>query len=208
MSDPASPDLAVGPDGRPRCPWAGPSDDYREYHDREWGRPIRDDAALYERLCLESFQSGLAWITVLRKRDAFREAFEGFDPVAVSTFGPDRVDLLLGNAGIIRHRGKIEAAITNARALVALWGREGRGALATRLARAAGPAGARPSRLADIPASTPGSAALARELRREGFTFLGPTTLYAALQATGFVDDHLAGCLVGPRRASMAPHAG
>ena len=192
-----SPDLVRGDDGVLRCPWAGPSLDYRRYHDTEWGVPIRADRELYERLCLESFQSGLSWLTILRKREAFREAFVGFDPVAVSEFDESDVLRLLADARIVRHRGKIMAAITNARALVALWAAEGEGVLAPRLERAAHPrrpASPRPAVLAQIPAATAGSTALARELRSLGFTFLGPTTVYSAMQATGFVDDHLRGC--------------
>ena len=190
-----SPDLVVGDDGLARCRWATQSADYAAYHDDEWGVPIRDDRALYERLCLDGFQSGLSWITVLRKRPAFRDAFANFDPVVVADFGPREVERLLGDASIIRHRGKIEATIANARALLRLWEAESEGALAARLAQAAGPVDRpRPRTLSEIPSTTEGSSALARDLKRRGFAFLGPTTLYAALQATGFVDDHLKGC--------------
>ena len=191
-----SPDLAVGNDGLARCSWSAQVAEYRDYHDLEWGRPLRDDRSLFERLSLESFQSGLAWITVLRKRDAFREAFDGFDPALVVDYGPPEVERLLADARIIRHRGKIEATIANAEALLSLWDRDGEGALTALLEVAATdpPRRGRPARLADVPSSTPGSARLARELKARGFRFLGPTTLYAALQATGFVDDHLDGC--------------
>ena len=191
-----SPDLTVGDDGVARCSWSAQVAEYRDYHDLEWGRPLRDDRSLFERLCLESFQSGLAWITVLRKRDAFREAFDGFDPARVADYGPSEVERLLADARIIRHRGKIEATIANAEALLGLWDRDGEGALTALLEVAAAdpPRQGRPARLADVPSSTPGSAGLARELKARGFRFLGPTTLYAALQATGFVDDHLDGC--------------
>ena len=188
-----SSDLVVGDDSLARCAWAASSADYRDYHDGEWGVPIRDDRALYERLCLESFQSGLSWITILRKRPGFRAAFADFDPDVVATFGPAQVDTLLADASIVRHRGKIQATITNAQAMRDMWKTEGQGALTTLLS-AASPPKAAPRTLADVPASTPESAVLARELKSRGFTFLGPTTLYAALQATGFVNDHLVGC--------------
>ena len=189
-----SSDLVVGEDELARCAWAASSADYRDYHDSEWGVPIRDDRALYERLCLESFQSGLSWITILRKRPGFRAAFAEFDPEVVAEFGPTQIDALLSDASIVRHRGKIQATITNAQAVLALWKSEGPGSLTTLLSSAAPQQGPVPQSLADIPASTAESAALARDLKRRGFTFLGPTTLYAALQATGFVNDHLAGC--------------
>ena len=189
-----SSDLVVGDDELARCAWAAASADYRDYHDSEWGVPIRDDRALYERLCLESFQSGLSWITILRKRPGFRAAFAEFDPEVVAEFGPTQIDALLADASIVRHRGKIQATITNAQAVLALWKSEGPGALTTLLSSAAPQPAPVPQSLADIPASTAESAALARDLKRRGFTFLGPTTLYAALQATGFVNDHLAGC--------------
>ncbi len=189
-----SADLVVGDDALARCAWAAASADYRDYHDGEWGVPIRDDRALYERLCLESFQSGLSWITILRKRSGFRAAFADFDPEVVAEFGPAQIEVLLADASIVRHRGKIQATITNARAVLALWESEGQGSLTTLLSTAAPRPSAVPQTLAEIPASTPESAALARDLKRRGFTFLGPTTLYAALQATGFVNDHLVGC--------------
>ena len=166
---------------------------YEAYHDTEWGRPVRDERGVYERLCLEGFQSGLSWLTILRKREAFRQAFAGFDPDAVARFAEPDVERLLGDAGIVRHRGKIEAAIQNARATVAL--REA-GTPLVDLFWAAAPAGrAIPQTGADIPAATPESAALAKALRKAGFRFVGPTTVYAAMQACGVVDDHLAACL-------------
>ena len=169
--------------------------DYLAYHDREWGRPVRDERGIYERLCLEGFQSGLSWLTILRKRPAFREAFAGFDPDAVSAFGPDDVEALLTNAAIVRHRGKIEAAIANARATLALR------AAGTPLheivwaahADAVGPV---PESFAQLPSSTDASIALARQLGRAGFRFVGPTTVYSTMQACGVVNDHLAGCPV------------
>jgi DNA-3-methyladenine glycosylase I len=179
-----------------RCPWALGPPDYLAYHDEEWGRPVRGDTALLERLVLEGFQSGLAWLTILRKRPAFRAAFASFEPHAVAAFGPDDVDRLLADAGIVRHRGKIEAAVTNARALVALQQRDGADAL-DRLVWAHAPAGTRspPVTLGDVPARTSESTALARALKGQGFVFVGPTTAYATMQACGLVDDHLVGCV-------------
>src|SRR5207253_542669 len=166
------------------------------YHDEEWGRPVRDERGLYERLCLEGFQSGLSWLTILRKRESFRAAFAGFDPDAVARFGERDVTRLLGDAGIVRHRGKIEAAIANARATVALretgtplhelvWSHrpEPRPAVAS---------------LSELPATTPESVALSKLLKKHGFRFVGPTTVYAAMQACGIVNDHIAGCHVRP----------
>lgn len=188
-----SPDLAAGPDGALRCPWGLSAPDYVAYHDQEWGRPVRGVAPMFERVCLESFQSGLSWLVILRKREGFRRAFAGFDPDVVAGFGDDDVARLLGDAGIVRNRAKIEAARRNARATLdldvpldeLLW------------SFAPGPA-ARPSKLADVPAVTPESTAMAKELKRRGFGFLGPTTCYALMQATGMVDDHLEGCVVEP----------
>lgn len=180
-----------------RCPWGTSPDDYAAYHDHEWGRPVVDDHGLFERLCLEAFQSGLSWLTILRKRPAFRDAFAGFDPEVVAGFGEADVTRLLGDAGIVRHRGKIEAAIANAAATLRV--REAEGSLAALLWRHEPEPGSPPQALGDVPARTPVSEALARELRRYGFRFLGPTTVYAAMQAVGIVDDHLAGC---PARAA------
>jgi DNA-3-methyladenine glycosylase I len=176
-----------------RC-WATPDADYARYHDEEWGRPVRDERGVYERLCLEGFQSGLSWLTILRKRPAFRDAFAGFDPDRVSLFGRAEVERLLADAAIVRHRGKIEAAIANARAAVAL--REG-GEPLHELLWAHRPA-EHPAPLspADWQASTPDSLALSTRLRRAGFRFVGPTTAYAAMQACGVVNDHLASCWV------------
>ena len=177
----------------PRCPWGEEPEIYRRYHDEEWGRPVHDERQIYEKLCLEGFQSGLSWLTILRKRDAFRAAFAGFDPAAVAAFDEHDVERLLGDAGIVRHRGKIEATIANARAVVAL---HEVGRTLDELLWSAQPAGRRPApkRLADIPATTPESTALSKELRRLGFRFVGPTTVYSAMQALGVVNDHLAGC--------------
>lgn len=185
----------VGDDGRARCPWADAPSDYRAYHDEEWGRPVHGEIPLFERLTLESFQSGLSWLTILRKRDNFRQAFEGFDPTIVAAYEDLYVERLMADTGIVRNRRKIEAAITNARALCALW--EAGETLDGLLWSAAdsGPRD-RPLTSHDVPASTASSQRLARELRARGFVFIGPTTLYAAMQACGIVDDHLNGCHV------------
>ncbi|GGJ91929.1 DNA-3-methyladenine glycosylase I [Pilimelia anulata] len=185
--------LVVGPDGRARCRWGARPEIYVTYHDGEWGRPLRGDDALFERLALEAFQSGLSWLTILRRRPAFRAAFADFRLAAVAGYGEADVERLLADAGIIRNRAKIEATIANAR--TALEQPEG---LSELLWSFAPPARARPARLAEIPAVTPESTALARELRRRGFRFVGPTTAYALMQATGMVDDHLADCHVRP----------
>ena len=188
-------DVVVGPDGLARCPWAVSAADYLDYHDREWGRPVRDDDGLFERLSLEAFQSGLSWLTILRKRPAFRAAFSDFSIEAVARYGPNDVERLLSDPGIVRNRLKIEATIANARAALEL-----PDGLARLLWSYAPPPRPRPAASAEIPASTPESVALARELRRRGFRFVGPTTVYALMQATGMVDDHLADCHVPPRR--------
>ena len=188
-------DLVAGPDGRRRCRWATSAPEYLAYHDQEWGRPVRDDRGLYERLCLEAFQSGLSWVTILRKRDAFRGAFVGFDIERVARFGSREIERLLDDAAIVRNRSKIQAAIANARAATELRaGGESLGELiwsfAPRRRRRA------PRSLADVPAQTDESRALARELKRRGFRFVGPTTAYALMQACGVVNDHLVGCVV------------
>jgi len=179
----------AGADGLPRCPWALGTPEYLSYHDQEWGREVRDDTAMFERVCLEGFQSGLSWLTILRKRENFRRAFCGFDMAAVASFGPDDEARLLADAGIVRNRAKIEAAIANARAALAL--PEG---LAERVWKYAGDPGAAPSTLADVPAVTPASKALAKDLRKAGFRFTGPVTVYATMQACGVVNDHLVDC--------------
>jgi DNA-3-methyladenine glycosylase I len=178
-----------GPDGLLRCPWGLSAADYVDYHDSEWGRAVRDDNGLFERLCLEAFQSGLSWLTILRKRENFRTAFAGFDIETVAGFGSADEKRLLADAGIVRNRAKIEAAIGNARAAVALPG--GLTELMWKHADDSKPA---PVRLADVPPSTAGSKALSKELRAHGFTFTGPVTVYAAMQACGLVNDHLADC--------------
>jgi DNA-3-methyladenine glycosylase I len=186
------PDGAVaGPDGRPRCPWGAQPPDYLEYHDTEWGVVLHGETALFERLSLEAFQSGLSWLTILRRREGFRSAFAGFDPERVAAFTAADVDRLLSDTSIIRNRAKIEATVRNARAVVELPG-ELDGLL---WSFAPDPARRRtPARLSEVPATTPESTAMARELKRRGFGFVGPTTCYALMQATGMVDDHLAGC--------------
>ncbi|HET6412359.1 MAG TPA: DNA-3-methyladenine glycosylase I [Anaeromyxobacter sp.] len=193
--------VAPGPDGRLRCGWCLSSPDYITYHDEEWGFPVADEAKLFEKLCLEGFQSGLSWLTILRKRPAFRREFEGFDPARVARFGPRRVEQLLQEPSIVRHRGKIEAAIGNARRALEL--RREVGSLAAHLWSFEPKPRARPRRLTwavlrAIP-RTPESTALSRDLRRRGFRFVGPTTAYAFMQAMGLVNDHLEGCSVRPR---------
>lgn len=192
-------DAQAGPDGLLRCPW-GTAPDMLAYHDTEWGRPVHGDVGLFERLSLEAFQSGLSWAIILRKRPAFREAFRGFAPEQVAQFGPDDVERLLGDTGIVRNRAKIEATVANARAVAALEGR-----LDEEVWSFAPPDRPRPARLADVPAVTPESTALAKRLRALGFRFVGPTTAYALMQAVGMVDDHLADCVAHPRRD---PHGG
>ena len=187
--------VRLGPDGLARCAWADSTDDYRAYHDTEWGRPVRGEHALYERITLEAFQSGLSWLTILRKRPAFRTAFAGFDPEVVAGFGMDDVERLLADPGIVRNRAKVLAAITNARAVLALRDATVGGLDALLWSFAPDPATRPvPRRLGDVPARTPESAALAKALKRCGFVFVGPTTAYAAMQACGLVDDHLAAC--------------
>lgn len=174
-----------------RC-WESSDPLYNAYHDEEWGRPVLDEQGLYERLCLEGFQSGLSWLTILRKREGFRAAFVGFDPERVAQFGERDVERLLADAGIVRHRGKIEAAIANARATLVL--REAATPLPQLVwSHRAEPARA-PRSAADWRSTTPGSVALAKTLRQAGFRFVGPTTVYAAMQACGVVNDHLATC--------------
>ena len=166
--------------------------EYRAYHDEEWGRPVGDDDRVYEKLCLEGFQSGLSWLTILRKRDAFRRAFAGFDPEAVATFGEADVVRLLGDSGIVRHRAKIMATIDNARATVRL--RQDGISLSAVVWKHERPPGETAPAAGDLPASTAESKALSAELRRHGFRFVGPTTAYAAMQSLGVVNDHVHGC--------------
>ena len=178
-------------DGRLRCPWAAGSEDYVAYHDDEWGRPVISVAGLYERLTLEAFQSGLAWITILRKRESFRTAFAHFDPEQVARFGPAEVDRLLADPGIVRNRAKVDAAVANARVVAGL-GED----FARLVLGFAQPDRPRPPSSSDVPAQTPESVALARALKAAGIRFVGPTTAYALMQAVGLVDDHLADCWV------------
>jgi DNA-3-methyladenine glycosylase I len=188
----SSPDLAPGPDGRLRCRWGVSTPDYVDYHDHEWGRPVRGDDLLFERLCLEAFQSGLAWITILRKRENFRAAFAGFQIERVAAFTATDHARLMADAGIVRNRAKISAAIANARAAAALADTT----LTDLLWSFAPDPDTRPvpRSFANVPATTPESKALAKELKRRGFAFVGPTTAYAAMQACGLVNDHLDGC--------------
>lgn len=183
----------TGPDGVERCAWVGDDPEYRRYHDEEWGVPLRGDRALFEKMALEGFQAGLSWITILRKRPRFREAFAGFEPASVAGFDAADVERLMADAGIVRNRAKIAAVIANA-ALV----REMRDGeldeLMWSFAPSAGDARNRPATMAEVPAITPESTALSKELRRRGFRFVGPTTMYALMQSAGMVDDHLAGC--------------
>jgi DNA-3-methyladenine glycosylase I len=183
--------LMVGEDGLARCAWAGSTPDYLDYHDSEWGRPVHGEQALYERLTLEAFQSGLAWITILRKREGFRKAFAGFDPEAVARFGDDDRARLMADPGIVRNRLKIDAAIRNAAAVLAL---RDHGGLDELVWSHAPSQHTPPATTADLRATSPESVALAKTLKKAGFVFVGPTTMYAAMQACGLVDDHLLGC--------------
>lgn len=185
--------MVVGEDGVARCPWGLSSPDYVAYHDQEWGVPVHGDDALFERICLEAFQSGLSWITILRRREGFRAAFKGFAIDAVADFTEADRDRLLADPGIIRNRAKVDAAIANAAAARAL--REGQGldALVWSFAPAPGTRPA-PRTTSDVPATTPESTALAKALKSHGFRFVGPTTAYALMQACGLVNDHLADC--------------
>jgi DNA-3-methyladenine glycosylase I len=186
------PDLVVGSDGLARCGWGAGSPEYIVYHDNEWGRPVRDDNGLFEKVTLEAFQSGLSWLTILRKREAFRSAFDRFDIATVAGYGEPDVDRLLADAGIVRNRSKIEAAIHNARAALDL--PDGLAALLWSFAPRPRPR--RVKTFADITPTTAESTAMAKDLKKRGFRFVGPTTAYALMQATGMVDDHLSGCHV------------
>jgi DNA-3-methyladenine glycosylase I len=190
-------------DGIARCFWAVAAADYADYHDHEWGMPVADDRRLFEKLCLEGFQSGLSWLTILRKRENFRAAFAGFDPQKVARFGPRDVARLLGDAGIVRHRGKIESTINNARRACDLAAETG--SLAAWIWRFEPSAASRPRRMTRDAllglSATAESRALAKELKRRGFSFVGPTTVYAFMQAMGLVNDHLEGCPARGRAA-------
>ena len=186
--------VQAGPDGLVRCAWGNGSQIYRDYHDREWGRPVHGDSPIFERMTLEAFQSGLSWLVILRKRENFRKAFAGFDPHAVAQFDDEDRSRLLEDAGIVRNRAKIDAAINNARRVVELLDQEGAGALDRLMWRYRPVRDQAPRELGDLPAKDEASSALSRELKTRGFKFLGPVTLYAGMQAMGLVDDHLLGC--------------
>ena len=186
------PDLVTGEDGLARCPWGVSPPELQSYHDEEWGRPVGDDDRVFEKLCLEGFQSGLSWLTILRKRDGFRRAFASFDPTVVAGFGDADVDRLLADTAIVRNRAKIRAVISNAQATIGL--REEGVPLAALLWRHDPAASRPPTRMGSLRASTPESEALSAELRKHGFRFVGPTTAYAAMQSLGVVNDHLVGC--------------
>ena len=193
--------VVVGEDGVARCFWAAKDPAYGPYHDREWGFPVRDDRRLFEKICLEGFQAGLSWLTILRKREAFRKAFAGFEIGKVARFDTRRVTRLLADPGIVRHRGKIESAIHNARRALELVEEEG--SLAAFFWRFEPAAKDRPRRMTVATVrsltETDASRALSRELRRRGFRYVGPTTLYALMQSVGIVNDHIEGCHARPR---------
>jgi DNA-3-methyladenine glycosylase I len=186
--------VTTGEDGVKRCSWGNSAPEYHAYHDTEWGFPVADDVRLFEKLSLEGFQSGLSWLTILRKREGFRQAFKGFDPDKVARFGAKDVDRLLGDASIIRHRGKIEAVINNARRMVEL--REAEGSLAAYVWRFEPARRRHPRNGKAVPATTPESLAMAKDLKKRGWRFVGPTTAYAFMQAMGLVNDHVVGCAV------------
>jgi DNA-3-methyladenine glycosylase I len=197
MDDPVPADgVTVGEDGASRCWWAGSDPLYLGYHDTEWGRPVADDRRLFEKLCLEGFQAGLSWLTILRKRDNFRRAFAGFDFEAVAGYGPDDVDRLMADSGIVRNLAKIEATIGNARRCGELIDEFGSlGAYAWRFEPDPGARPALVDRATLMQMSTsPESKAMSKDLRRRGWSFVGPTTVYAFMQAMGIVNDHLEGC--------------
>jgi len=191
-------DVTIGADGLARCWWPGDDDLYRRYHDEEWGRPVADDIRLFEKLCLEGFQSGLSWLTILRKRENFRRAFAGFDPEKIARFDEQDMDRLLTDPGIVRHRGKIEAVLTNARRCLDLIDAEG--SLARFVWRYEPDPASRPPRITKAAVcamtTTKESTALSKDLRRRGWAFVGPTTAYAFMQSMGLVDDHMEGCHV------------
>jgi DNA-3-methyladenine glycosylase I len=195
--------VVVGEDGVARCFWGAGSEEYRAYHDAEWGFPVTDDRRLFEKLCLEGFQSGLSWLTILRKRDAFRRAFAGFDFERVARYGSHDVERLLGDASIVRHRGKIESTITNARRCVELV--EAEGSLSSYVWRFEPAPETRPAQMTwealNDMSQTDESRALAKDLKRRGWSFVGPTTVYAFMQAMGLVNDHLDGCAIRDRAA-------
>lgn len=185
-----STDIRLGTDGRARCAWVGDDPEYARYHDEEWGVPLHGDRPLFEKMSLEGFQAGLSWITILRKRPSFREVFAGFEPDAVAAFGEDDVARLMQDAGIIRNRAKIEATISNARLVQSLEP----GELDAFMWSFAPASHRAPRSFAEVPATTPASDALSKALRKRGFRFVGPTTMYALMQSAGMVDDHVDGC--------------
>ena len=187
-------DTVAGTDGKPRCGWATADPLYEKYHDREWGRPLRDDRALFELLTLEGCQAGLSWITVLRKRDHYRKVYDGFDAEKIVRYTPAKLARLLADPGIIRHRGKIEASVGNARAYLDLVEREGSFSKFLWGFVGGKPRKNRPKSLKDVPAKTAESDALSKALAKQGFKFVGSTICYAFMQASGMVDDHVAGC--------------
>jgi DNA-3-methyladenine glycosylase I len=191
-------DLRVGDDGKPRCGWGTSDPLYIDYHDQEWGRPLRDERAMFELMSLEAFQSGLSWLIILRKRPGFREAFDGFEPDLVAAYGDDDVARLLADERIVRNRAKVEATIANARAVVALH-EQGESLVDLVFSHAPAADERPPGRFrgfADMPSLTPASTALAKDLRHRGFRFVGPVVAYSLMQAGGVVDDHLEGCWV------------
>ena len=194
VADLAATGVVLGADGLARCSWGASSPEYERYHDQEWGRVVHGETRLFERISLEAFQSGLSWITILRKREGFRAAFAGFDAERVARFGDDDITRLLADPGIVRNRAKIAAAIMNARAVLAVRDAVDGGLDTLVWSFAPEPGRAAPRRPGDVPATTPESTALARALKRHGFGWVGPTTAYAAMQACGLVNDHFVGC--------------
>jgi DNA-3-methyladenine glycosylase I len=187
-------DKVVGADGKPRCGWVSEDPLYQKYHDREWGRPLKDDRALFELLTLEGCQAGLSWITVLRKREHYRKVYDGFDPEKIARYKPAKLAKLLADPGIIRHRGKIDASVGNARAYLALVEREGSFSKFLWSFVDGKPKQNRPKSLKDVPARSPESDAMSKALGKAGFKFVGSTICYAFMQAAGMVDDHVVGC--------------
>ena len=187
-------DRVSGADGKPRCGWVSDDPLYQKYHDTEWGRPLRDDRALFELLTLEGCQAGLSWITVLRKREHYRKVYDGFEPAKIARYTPAKLAKLLADPGIIRHRGKIAASVTNAKAYLEIVAREGSFSKFLWAAVDDKPRKNRPKNLKGVPAKTPESDALSKKLSKAGFKFVGSTICYAFMQASGMVDDHVAGC--------------
>lgn len=185
--------LAEGEDGTVRCAWGAGDPTYRRYHDEEWGRPVTDDVRLFEKICLEGFQSGLSWITILRKRDAFRHAFDGFEPEKMARYDRRKIERLMGDAGIVRNRSKIEASVTNARAYLEIEAAQGFSAYIWDFVDGR-PIQNRFRRRSDVPAATPLAEAISRDLKARGFRFCGPTIVYAFMQAVGMVNDHMVDC--------------